>query len=150
MASFRHLAPEASGSERVRRLVPRLVELHVVGAGHRDHRHDPVAVVVRAGAELRDPSPRSSAMVDSRSSTTKLIAWCRGVVDPSCSGPVGWTPSSLGPVLKISQLWSPVPASTFGKPSTSLKNAAGGVGIVGVDQRVTGEDHVASVPRRFR
>ena len=53
----------------------------------------------------------------------KLMDWCRGVVEPSCSGPVGWTPSSLGPVAKISQPSSPVPASTWGKPSTSRKNA---------------------------
>ena len=53
----------------------------------------------------------------------KLIAWCRGVVGTSCTGPVGWTPSSLGPVAKISQLWSPVPASTLGNWSTSEKKA---------------------------
>ena len=67
------------------------------------------------------------------------IEWRRGCVQafPPCSPEVGWTPSSLGPVPKISH-WSgsvppvpepPTPASPSspsemkGQPSTSLKNA---------------------------
>jgi len=55
-AGVRH-AVTASPSEPVRRLVPRLVQLHVVGAGHFHHRHDPVPVVIRPRAELRALGP---------------------------------------------------------------------------------------------
>ena len=49
------------------------------------------------------------------SSHINAIWWCSA---PDLS--IGWTPSSLGPVRKISQ---PPPASTCGHPRTSRKNA---------------------------
>src|SRR5262245_34940788 len=64
------------------------------------------------GLNFAPRAPRS-AMVASRSSHTRETSYWP-VPD------VGWTPISLGPVLKISQ---PPPVSTWGSWSTSLRNA---------------------------
>src|SRR5450759_1739933 len=93
------------------------------------------------------PLARSSATVCSMSSHISEISWC-GPIDPLsplCASAVGWTPSSDGPALKISQ---PPRASTYSQPTTSRKNARAACAFVGVHQRVNGRDHARQSSRR--
>src|SRR4029077_11838144 len=76
------------------------------------------------------PLASSSARVASRSSHISESSWCRG---EECSRPshtvvVGCTPTSLGPLLKMSQPPPEAGSSTLGHPSTSRRKArvAGG------------------------
>jgi hypothetical protein len=72
----------------------------------------------------RAPLASSSAVVASMSSHMSETEWCRGCEysAPSWVYEVGCTPSSLGPVSKMSQPGTSG-SSTNGHPSTSRKNA---------------------------
>ena len=105
--------------------VPRLVEQQRVPR--------PAA---RASFRARSRSPRSRPRTSRPSPPAprasprcrRTSARSRGVAADEYSSPskvpdVGWTPISLGPVLKMSQPGSDSACSTYGQPRTSRKNA---------------------------
>ena len=116
-------------SEVVGGRVLRLVEHDRVGAGHVDEGREPEPRSAMGPANVA-PLASSSARVASRSSHISESSWCRG---EECSRPshtvvVGCTPTSLGPLRKMSQPPPESGSSTFGHPSTSRRKArvAGG------------------------
>ena len=78
----------------------------------------------------------------------KLIAWCRGERVALAGGRVH--PELAGPGLED----QPVEVAGAGVDVREAEHVAeegpGRVGVVGVDQRVAGEDHPVSLPRALR
>ena len=135
--SLRLTAQGAHWDAEIRRGRPGVKKLRS-GAGHQHARGHPESVVSDLAGE-HAPLAVSSATVAAMSSHKREMSWRCGVDQawPAWSPDVGCTPSSEGPVLKMSH---PHVRRQTATRDVSEKGP-GRVGVVGVDQAVDPCDH---------